>query len=580
MTALHLSRLSRRLLSDPRRILRDGRGRASARETIERRFGIDPRALGAFRILFGLVVLFDVLHRSRNLRTFYTDDGVYPRDLRLEESAWTAEYSLHLLSGAAWFQALLFALTGLAAIALIVGYRPRLAALAAAVLVVSLHWRNPLVLNGADRLLRDLLLFAIFLPLAGRWAIRGGGSRAGDSRGDGDHGDGDRGDGDRRQRVATPATAAILLYVVTIFFSNALDKRAGETWPSGEALAYALRQDQMTILLGNHLVDYPLVLELATYGWYGLLLCSPLLLVTVDWGRIACVVAFLSVFVGMALTVAVGLFPPLLATAICLFLPPRAWDALERVGGAVRSRCAAGVAWSRRRIGLGHATSAFSRPGWLRVPDFLGRPRVPTVDGWLRVPAPVRRLRVPALGLVPRTLSAPQHHRYRRWARTGWSVLLGGVLVFTVLWGVGILGWADPFEPVDTLNPENNGWGMYAEDPSDRADWHVVTAHLENGERHDVLLESPARSGPPPDASETFPSFRWRLYFIDLHGEDAADRREAFTAYACERADAAVDEPVERIDVDWGYQAIDLEEETEPRRFDLATRSCDDSGAS
>ncbi|EMA42416.1 hypothetical protein [Halobiforma nitratireducens] len=52
----------------------------AVRRAFERRLGVDARALAAFRIALGLTLLFDTLHRSRNLVAFYTDEGVLPRD--------------------------------------------------------------------------------------------------------------------------------------------------------------------------------------------------------------------------------------------------------------------------------------------------------------------------------------------------------------------------------------------------------------------------------------------------------------------------------------------------------------------
>ena len=45
-------------------------------------FSFDLRLLGIARILLGLIVIIDLIKRSFNLTTFYTDDGVFEGALR------------------------------------------------------------------------------------------------------------------------------------------------------------------------------------------------------------------------------------------------------------------------------------------------------------------------------------------------------------------------------------------------------------------------------------------------------------------------------------------------------------------
>jgi len=122
------------------------------------RVAVDGRALGALRIALGLLLLADLVLRARFLGAFYTDAGVFPRALLVERYPTISTFSLHALSGGLWWQVALFVGAGLAALSLLVGYRTRLATVASLLLLVSLHARNPLVLNAGDSLLRRLLL--------------------------------------------------------------------------------------------------------------------------------------------------------------------------------------------------------------------------------------------------------------------------------------------------------------------------------------------------------------------------------------------------------------------------------------
>jgi len=71
-------------------------------------FGSDLRALAALRIGCALLIIFDLLERSTDLVAHYTDYGVAPRSLVIENLSSRWYISLHLMSGVWQLQALLF----------------------------------------------------------------------------------------------------------------------------------------------------------------------------------------------------------------------------------------------------------------------------------------------------------------------------------------------------------------------------------------------------------------------------------------------------------------------------------------
>src|SRR5215204_111479 len=113
-------------------------------------FGADLRSLAAFRIVLALLVLADLAGKSTDLYAHYTDRGVLPRSVLVEELLTPWEFSLNLMNGELFFQALLFAVAALVALALLVGYRTRLVIVVVWILVLSIQLRNPLVLNIGD----------------------------------------------------------------------------------------------------------------------------------------------------------------------------------------------------------------------------------------------------------------------------------------------------------------------------------------------------------------------------------------------------------------------------------------------
>lgn len=131
---------------------------------------LDLRSIALFRVALAGYTLHDLLGRLCDARALYTDAGVLPRpDLLALGEPWAT--SLHLATGATSLVVLLLAAQMLLALYVLVGARPRLAALATFVLLGSLNSRNPLALLPGDALVVGLWLWAAFLPLGARWSL-------------------------------------------------------------------------------------------------------------------------------------------------------------------------------------------------------------------------------------------------------------------------------------------------------------------------------------------------------------------------------------------------------------------------
>ncbi|MCL9814876.1 HTTM domain-containing protein [Natranaeroarchaeum aerophilus] len=281
---------------------------ARVQTAVERRIRVDSRSLAAFRILAGLLVIADLLLRSRNFEFFYTESGVVPRSLARELSADYALSIYHLTTDPTLIAAL-FVLQGLIALQLIVGYKTRLATVLTFVFAVSLDHHNPLVLSYADTLFRFLLFWAMFLPLGERWSI-----------------DAVHRDRTPRASVASAATALVLVQVVYVYFTNGLTKSLSEEWVSGTAATLVFGIDEVTFLLGDLLREVPALLGIGGFVWYLMLLGSWLLLALVGRGRLALVGLFVAGHVSFALTVRIGAFPYVSIAGLLLFLPPVFWQ--------------------------------------------------------------------------------------------------------------------------------------------------------------------------------------------------------------------------------------------------------------
>ncbi|WP_224447195.1 HTTM domain-containing protein [Haloprofundus salilacus] len=493
--------------------------RAHLSTALATRFGIDTRALAALRISLGLLLLVDLLLRARSLVAFYTDAGVFPRTLLYEQYPTLSQMSIHPLSGAAWFQALLFLLAGLCALSLLLGYRTRLAVLLSFVLLVSLHARNPDVLNGGDSVLRRLLFWGLFLPLGERWSL-----------------DALRRSEARRERIAGIASAALLVQVVLVYSVNAVFKLRGDLWLDGEAVRYVLNLQQLTVLLGDTLAQFPALLRAFGWLWLAMVVASPLLLLLTGRLRTAFVSLFVGMHLGMFLTMRIGLFPLVSIAALLVFLPSSAWN-----------RAAARLS--------GPAESAATRLG---------------------VPAGLDRLRSDG---TPRVAASQRVAALRRWGArvvpAVVAVLLAAILVWNAL-AVGFVSMPGRGEPA--LDPADHTWNMFAPHPPTSDGWYVAPGELRSGKRVDAYYLSSPVGDERPDTLEMYPSSRWRKYLVDAYWSGDEDVQREFAGYLCDRWNEKREGELRSVTVSYVEQPTRFDGPEPTERVELVRYNCS-SGA-
>ena len=286
--------------------------------TVQNLFSIDSRSLALFRMAIAALLLTDLAIRATDLNAMYTDDGMFPRALicRLATSIWN--WSFHFGGGSWGYQAMLFGVAAVLAMALFVGVESRIAAIGSWLMLVSLHHRVPAILSGAEILLRVLLFWAMFLPLERTWSV-------------------DRWLRKRRGDVATPgdpspvlsvASAAILLQMALMYFFSAIFKTNAQ-WLRGDVIAGTLAHDFFASPLGAHLLQYPRMLAVMTWASFALEWAAPLLLFFPKGTarlRMVLIAVLAAMHLSIALFLEVGLFSYVAVAGLVLFLPAEFWN--------------------------------------------------------------------------------------------------------------------------------------------------------------------------------------------------------------------------------------------------------------
>ncbi len=383
---------------------------------MEKIFGIDLRSLALFRVGLGSILLADIAMRARDLEAHYTDLGVVPRFLVTDAP------SAHLLTGTVTGEAILFAAAALFALFVIAGYRTRLSVAVSWLLLVSVQNRNWLVGWGQDDLLRLCLFWAMFLPL------------------------GERKEGGRHLSVAT---AALLLQVAMMYWTTALLKTSPEWRSDGTAIYFALGNEQVTSAWGQWLRHFPALLKPLTISvWYFELL--GLFFLFAPWARVrlAAIVGFFALQLGLFTFMSLGFFPIISSIALLPFIPSEAWGPLERTTRSLRLSNAlagfflayvtclnlsavTGVPFMAR---LDRLTQLFR----LDQDWFLFAPRPYAVDGWIVIPGLLadstdvdvyHRKEIPVSWDKPAIVSAS--YADDRWASFLWRLVERGNSDFT-----------------------------------------------------------------------------------------------------------------------------------------------------
>jgi uncharacterized membrane protein YphA (DoxX/SURF4 family) len=429
-------------------------------------FSLDYRSLALLRVATAGLLLLDLFLRVLDLPAFYTDTGVLPRSVLLELEWNSTDVSLHLMSGLGLWQGFLFLLTAFFALLLLLGYQTRLAAVACCVLLLSLWYRNPMVVSAQDDLLYLMLFWGIFLPWGRRYsldAVR-------------------QGNEPQEQRVMTFGTVGFMVQIACMWhFSAHMKLAAGGSWfPDGNAIQYAVMMDDVATMfspLFRPMIEVNHFLTYAVFFWE---LLGPFLLFIPFWNgtvRLFAVAGFWAVNLGIGSLMYLGLFPWLNVAALFAFLPPIAWELLGKL----------------------------LRPSWK--------------DGITRVSVRLRQL-----GERLEVIWPTRRRPATKWrARRTWLVEQGlpaFLCVYVFFWNLSEI---PRFQAVFPSSMEWIGrslgidqhWGMFGR-PAVNDGWFVIVGRFESGKELDMLLGSEVSWTKPERVRSLYRSFRWRRYFEDI----------------------------------------------------------------
>jgi predicted DCC family thiol-disulfide oxidoreductase YuxK len=542
------------------------------RETLFKLFAVDLRSLALTRIAVGSLLMIDLISRSRELRAFYSDDGLVPRNAIYESLPRAWYVSLHFLSGRAEIEALMFLLAGVFALMLILGYKTRLASFWSWLLLASLHARNPYVVHGGDSLMRMLSFWGIFVPWGARYSIESALNIARHNL---------------PKAVFSIGTVALILQMPIVYFFTGLLKNGREWRHDFTAISYVLKAPDFAFRLGSGLASFPSVLKVATASTLvlevggALLLLSPFFTRT---SRAVAIVGFLILQVGFLLTIKLGMFPVVSTVALLPFVPGSLWD-----GWSTRTRdlklqspriyydgdcdlCFKLVLLVRGLCSLPQATvsEAQSDPAiyaemklhnsWVVIgADERHFYKFPALIYLVQLspmlwPVALILRRSPLISLGDAAYEALARNRGIFGPKVGWlratpmrlkqpvilTLLCAVFLTYVVIDNMGSVSRSPIRIPTklgilgQVLRIHQN-WRMFAPAPPRSSRWDVVEGKLPDGTTLTLFEGNPVSAANPDNNAFLIKNYSWRTYWSWVRLDEEKDLRPYAARYYCDR---------------------------------------------
>ena len=572
-------------------------------------FTLDLRALALLRIGLGALLLADLAIRAPDVAIWLSDNGVFPRSASIEfNSDW--RWSLYWLNGESLWAGFLMAMAAGFATMLMFGVRTRSASIISFILLLSLHNRNPLLLQGGDNLLLLLLFWGCFLPWGERLSIDA--SMVREPR--------------RDNRYLSVGSVALVLQVLSVYFFSALLKTGDEWVKDGTAIYYALHNEQVAFGLAQYWRDlHWLTQPLTQYVWWlelvgPLLALSPLFFVGF---RTFAVLAFICLEIGFIFNLRIGLFPYVSILSLVAIMPTVVLDRLwpkQKANKAVIQMyfdkhcvfCEKTCYLLKYALGLPNATIQAAQDDAQIGPILERENSWVVIDEhgrqWLRWAALVyvircsRRFgwlgklfeRAGQRGDVAYNWIGDHRQQFgqltailmpwrQTYPRAGISMsLIAGALAVLVLWhNIASIDKWDRIHGMDTgLGPDlqvsppsiadplyswlrlNQRWNMFAPWPQKNDGWLLMPGVLKGGDLveigfmapHEFSFERPMLSG------VQYQNYRWRKYLTRLQSKQNSKHRLMYGSWLCRtwNAEYQASEQLEAFNLYW------VKEHTEP----------------
>lgn len=487
---------------------------------------VDLRSLAAFRIAVGTCLVADLLLRIPNLEVFYTDQGVEPRELLVRHLGDASVLTLHLISGQWIIQLALFLIAILFGLGFLVGYHTRLCAIVSWFFLTSLQMRNAWILHGGDVLLRVLLFWSMFAPVHGRWSLDRALNR------------------DARPMPVTnlsPAGVALLFQICVVYWFAAADKMHPVWITERSAIYYALSLESFATPFGKWLLPHDGLIQWMSLGTVVLEFFGPIVALSpflTGPARLLVAGSFIGFHMGLAISMRLGLFPWICASAWLAFLPGMFWDLFRRTREGEEP----------------------SPPGsWLA--GLRRRPRIARALVWRKPRAPTDHLPLLAQLLIIACMALLV------WGLVFPKTIVPGTKEARIRWRLA---------SITTLGQR---WTLFSPYPARDDGWFIMAGKKKDGSLVDVWDDrGPSTDAKPEDFGSHYRDVQWVKYFTFFRILADSTDRSYFGKWLCrkwnQRQDSA--DRISEVKVDYMLEFTPPPGKPlpSPQRLPIMTHEC------
>jgi len=274
---------------------------------------ISARPLGAFRIVFGLILLGYLALTTVEFDYWYTGAGLL-QGTEAREAAGPFRFSPLQLVDDPTIAHVFLAVTAVVAVGFTLGWRTRLMSILLYLGMLSLYHRNVTANGGPDTLPFLVSFYMMFCPSGAAYSLDA--RRAARKRG-------------------TPAEPLIIpwgvrllqMQLCLIYFQSCVIKCQGSTWLNGTTVHYILFNREFGLFNMEWLAQYPLLINLLTHG----AILMEFVLAFWLWFRPTrrwAILAGVALHLGIHPMLNVGFFGEVMTAIYLTFLAPDELDAL------------------------------------------------------------------------------------------------------------------------------------------------------------------------------------------------------------------------------------------------------------
>jgi len=235
---------------------------------------VDARIYSIFRIGFALVSMVNLLDLWPDRESLFTNAGMLNQEYLAKYYRWPYVTVFYYFRDATSVTIIML-ISALSMVFLLLGVKPRLAALVVYVWYVSYSARSTLTMGGWDLILRTLSFFVLICPLPKCWSLGASCSLQ-----------------DSSEVVPKFGLTLIRIQVLTIYWQTVLDRIDTSFWWNGEFMGYFfLSHNSRWPMIW--IADYELLLQISTYLVIAVEIMLPILLMVRRWHRAGLLIGFL-----------------------------------------------------------------------------------------------------------------------------------------------------------------------------------------------------------------------------------------------------------------------------------------------